>query len=194
MRQLVFLLEEESAKAMLQGLMPRLFPDAGQIDVRYLAFEGKQDLDRNITKYIRGWLNREAAFLVLRDQDRHKDCGEVKRRLVRSCEAAGKRKTRVRLACRELEAFYLGDLAAVEVGLGVKGIGRLQDKAKFRDPDRLVNPSAELAKLTKDRYAKVAGSRAIGQHLHLTDNRSKSHSHLVRAIRELIEVHPAGSG
>ena len=41
MRELVFLLEEASAKAMLEGLVPRLLDD--RIQVRLITFEGKQD-------------------------------------------------------------------------------------------------------------------------------------------------------
>ena len=42
MKELVFLLEEASAKAMLESLLPRiLHPD---IHTRLIPFEGKQDL------------------------------------------------------------------------------------------------------------------------------------------------------
>ncbi len=48
MRELVFLLEEPSAKAMLESLLPRLL-DTG-ITTRLLAFEGKQDLEKQMVK------------------------------------------------------------------------------------------------------------------------------------------------
>lgn len=40
---LVFCLEEPSARAMLEEVVPRLFPD---IQCRYIVFEGKQDLHK----------------------------------------------------------------------------------------------------------------------------------------------------
>ena len=40
---LVFLLEEQSAKAMLKGLLPHLLP-SNDVDFRYIVFEGKHDL------------------------------------------------------------------------------------------------------------------------------------------------------
>ena len=46
MRELVFLLEEASAKAMLEGLLPRLIDH--RIHVRLIAFEGKQDLEKKL--------------------------------------------------------------------------------------------------------------------------------------------------
>ena len=42
MSKLVFLLEEESAKNMLQGILPRMLPDT---PVQYITFEGKFSLD-----------------------------------------------------------------------------------------------------------------------------------------------------
>ena len=68
----------------------------------------------------------ESRFVVLCDQD-SADCRTVKKGLVRKCHDAGKDKAFVRIACRELESWYLGDLTAVEAGLGIKNLSRLQD-------------------------------------------------------------------
>ena len=84
-----------------------------------------------------------------------------------------------------MEAFYLGDLKAVETGLGIKGVARRQAEKKFRDPDRLGAPSLELEKLTRQRYQKVSGSRAIAPHLDLEQSSSRSFQHLILAMRRL---------
>jgi hypothetical protein len=182
MTELVFFLEEESAKALLAGLLPRLIPLGSPIETRFIVFEGKQDLHRQLEKKLRGYLNRQARFIVLRDQDRQ-DCREVKRSLVARCKKAGRPDAVVRIACHELEAFYLGDLRAVESGLRIRGLAVKQGKAKFRDPDHLQSPSLELEKLTNYRYQKVAGSRAIAPHLDLDQPGSRSFRHLIHAIR-----------
>jgi len=182
MKEVVFFLEEESARALLTTLVPRLIPAQSLIYPRYVVFEGKQDLDRHLERKLRGYLNPNAHFVVLRDQDRA-DCRDVKSALVTTCKNAGRPDAIVRVACRELEAFYLGDLRSVEVGLGVKGLSLRQKKAKFRDPDRLHSPSLELEKLTNKRYQKVAGSRAIAPHLDVETSYSRSFHHLVQAIR-----------
>ena len=52
MKELVFLLEEESAKAMLQGLLPRVLDP--RVQPRLMVFEGKQDLERQMVKRLRG--------------------------------------------------------------------------------------------------------------------------------------------
>jgi len=182
MTELVFLLEEPSAKALLESLLPRLL----QPDTRFrcIPFEGKQDLEKQLMRKIRAYQNDRARFIVLRDQDSHPDCRAVKNRLLELCESSGKgTRCLVRIACRELETFYLADLQAVEQALGMTGLARQQSGRKFRDPDPLESPSQELKTLTQYRYEKVSGSRTIGRHLRLDNARSASFHHLVAAIR-----------
>lgn len=183
MSEIVFALEEASAKELLSRLVPRLL--GGDTKVRFLVFEGKQDLQKQLPAKLRGYLNPSAKFLVLRDQDDHPDCKTLKGELKRLCRQAGRPSTTIRIACRELESFYLGDLAAVEKGLGLKGLSKQQLKQKFRNPDRLHSPSRELAQLTDGAYQKVSGSRAIAPHLSLEDSRSDSFLWLVAAIRAM---------
>jgi hypothetical protein len=184
MKELVFLLEEESAKAMLESLLPRiLHPD---IQPRFIPFLGKQDLERQMTKRLRGYVNREARFIVLRDQDSAPDCIALKARLVARCRQAGRQgKTLVRIACTELETYYLADLRAVEQALKLKNLAQRQGSAKFRSPDRLGSPSKELDLLTMGAYQKVSGSREIGKHLDPANECSPSFKNLVKGIRRL---------
>lgn len=184
MMELVFLLEERSAKAMLESLLPRMLNSGTKF--RCIYFEGKQDLERQLTRKIRAYQNHSARFIVLRDQDSHPDCVQVKQRLLDLCHASGKAdQCLVRIACTELETIYLADLLAVERALDLPGLARQQQSRKFRSPDALGNPSKELKALTKGRYEKVAGSRAIGQHLSLDNERSPSFRNLLSAVRRM---------
>lgn len=183
MKELVFLLEEESAEEMLKGLLPRILPPG--IIPRFIAFEGKQDLEKQLTRRIRGYHNPLARFVVLRDQDSNPHCTAVKARLVELCAASGRTDVLVRIACRELESFYLADLTAVERGLGMVGLAHQQDGKKFRSPDSLGSPAQELKKLTKGRYQKVGGSRGIAPLLDLDNSRSASFRNLVAGIRRI---------
>lgn len=184
MKELVFLLEEESAKVMLASLLPRIL-DPG-ITPRLLAFEGKQDLEKQMIRKMRSYLNPQARFVVLRDQDATPDCRVIKKALLARCAEAGRLGfTLVRIACHELESFYLADLAAVEAGFGIKGLTKHQGTAKFRHPDALHSPSKELLVLTKQRYQKVSGSRAIGLHLDASNQRSISFKNLMAGIKRM---------
>jgi len=184
MKELVFLLEEVSAKAMLESLLPRiLHPD---IRTRFIAFDGKQDLERQMLKRLRGYVNPQARFIILRDQDSAPDCVALKAKLTEHCQQAGQaEKTLVRIACKELETYYLADLPAVEQALNLDKIAQLQGSSKFRSPDRLGNPSKELETLTKGAYQKVSGSREIGKHLDTANERSPSFKNLVKGIRRM---------
>lgn len=158
MTELVLLLEEPSAKAMLEGLLPRIIP--GELQVRYIVFEGKRDLDRNLRKRLQGYRNPHAMFVILRDKDSSD--------------------------CHELESWFLADLAAVEKGLEMPGLAHHQNRAKFREPDSLVNAAEELEKLTQGVYQKISGSRAIGPLLEIDNNRSVSFRAFVAGIRRLL--------
>ena len=185
MNELVFFLEEESARVLLGKIVPKLISDRTEVHPRFIVFEGKQDLERQLLKKLRGYVNPRARFIVMRDQDQT-DCKKVKRSLASICAHAGRPATKIRIACRELESFYLGDLQAVETGLCIPGLAGRQMKAMFRDPDKLVAPSIELAKLTGNQYQKVGGSRAIAPYLNLEASRSRSFHHLIKAIRSAI--------
>ena len=167
---------------MLKGVLPRVLPNG--VNCFYIVFEGKQDLEKQLVRKMRGWQLPETAFLVIRDQD-SADCMDVKKHLIDLCREAGRPNALVRIACRELESFYFGDLSAVEAGLGVKNVVELQRKAKYRVPDSIENPFDKLQKLTDGTYQNVSGSRIIGALLSLDNNTSHSFNVLVSGIRKL---------
>lgn len=182
MSELVFLLEERSAEELLKGMLPLILPKEFQF--RCIAFEGKQDLEKQLVRRIRGYLRPDARFIVMRDQDSG-DCRLIKAALVDKCRQAGRNDSLVRIVCRELESWYLADLEAVEKGLEVKGLSKKQAKAKFRDPDNFSSPYKTLIELASA-YQKISGSRAIGPFMDLNNTRSSSFSALISGIRRII--------
>lgn len=180
---LVFLLEEPLVREILKELLPRILPD--RVTVRYIPFEGKQDLEKNIVRRLRGWQAPNSIFVVLRDQDAE-DCRAVKLRLVEMCRSAGRSDTVIRIACRELESWYFGDLAAVESGLGLANLTRHERSRKYRIPDEIRYPAVELSKITGNAYQKVSGSRAIGPKLSLDSNKSHSFRVFIQGVRQAV--------
>jgi hypothetical protein len=59
---LVCFIEEKSAREMLEGILPRLFPES--VYVQYIVFEGKQDLRKNTLKRLRYWNTPDSTFLA----------------------------------------------------------------------------------------------------------------------------------
>jgi hypothetical protein len=178
--QVVFMLEEASMKAFLEGLLPRIAPELPCV---FVAHEGKQDLEKSLPKKLRAWQVPGARFVVVRDQD-SADCVEVKRRLAKIAMDAGKPDAVVRIACRELEAWLLGDVDGLAKALNAPKLTEIACKQKFRDPDHLGSPSRELRQLLGS-YSKTAGAREAGGHIGWAHNQSTSFRHFVRAVQRL---------
>ncbi len=185
MKNLVFCLEEPSAKELLKIIVPKLIPKC--ISIFWIVFEGKQDLEKNVVKKIKNWMKPNSYFIVIRDKDAG-NCKLIKEQLVTKIKNTNKiDRTLIRIACHELESFYLGDLKAVEKGLNLHNLSHKQVNRKYRVPDKLANASQELEKITGGRYQKVSCSREIAEFMRL-DNSNKSHSFnvLINGIQKII--------
>lgn len=182
---LVFLLEDRSMMALLEGLLPRIFPEG----VRWtlIPHAGKSDLDKSIPRKLRAWQDPSARFVVLRDQD-SAHCKALKRELVSLCRGPWSSRVLIRIACREIESWYLADLAAVDRAFGTSA-AKQQQKKTYRDPDRLGTPNAELTKLVPS-FAKVSGARRLGGELALDNDRSRSFGHFVSGVRRHANPNP----
>jgi len=119
LERLIALVEEESAEAALNLIMPRLLP---QSDVQIIRFQGKQDLLQNLLARLRGlksWLPENWLLLVLVDRDRD-DCKNLKQQLETIAKQAGlvsksavRRGSRFqvvnRIVIEELESWFFGE-------------------------------------------------------------------------------------
>ena len=180
--EIVFWLEEESAEKMLRGFIPRLLPD--RITLRFRRFEGKQDMAKRLPVLMRKYQNPHARFVVIVDQDSHPHWRDIKGKLQTLCAGIWTFPVLIRIACHELESWYLGDLAAVERALEIP-VARYQHMKKFRNPDRLNNAKQELQKLTACQYRELDSAERIAPYLSLTDNYSCSFLQLVRGIQNI---------
>jgi hypothetical protein len=177
---LVFFLEEPSAEDFLKGLLPRWLPPS--IKAHFIVFEGKQDLEKQLPRRLKGWLRPNSGFVVMRDQDSG-DCAVIKQRLRQLCLEAGKPNVVIRIACRELETFFVGDWHAVAAAFDKPALAAHDRKAKYRTPDALESPSQEIRLLIPG-YQKRDGARRIAPHLNPERNRSASFQVLCRALSE----------
>ncbi len=183
--KVVFLLEEPSLKHLLEGLLPRLYPS---LIFQCVAHEGKQDLEKSVPRKLRAWREPGVRFLVVRDND-GEDCVALKRRLAALCEDAGRGDSVVRIACQEIEAWYLGDsdaLADAYANEKLRGVGR---RARFRNPDAVQHPSAALRRLAPE-FQKVDGARRMAARLTREGNRSASFHALLNGIEKLQDETP----
>ena len=182
MNRIVFLLEEDSMRLLLEGLLPRLFPELPFLCVSH---EGKQDLEKSIPRKLRAWREPGVRFVVMRDQD-SADCRQVKDNLVQLCQTAGRPEVLVRVVCRELEAWYVGEPEAIGQAFPearprvVRELGR----SRYRDPDAVVRPSGAIAELIPE-FQKRSGARRMANFLS-RENPSRSFQVFVEGVKELL--------
>lgn len=187
MRKIIFLLEEPSMKSFLDGYLPRLMPG---LDFLCIKHEGKQDLEKSIPRKLRAF--HRSVFVVVRDND-SANCIVIKTRLQRLCEEGGRSDTMIRIACQELEAWYLGVLAVLADVYARPKLAGLGRKTKYRNPDRLGSPSSELVKLVPE-FRKLEGARRMGAAMPLLEsaNNSPSFRVFVEGVRRMTRT-AAGS-
>jgi hypothetical protein len=184
MGTIVFFLEEASAREFLNGFLPRVLP--GGLSFRCIAFEGKQDLESQLERKLRGWRTPDTKFVVLRDMD-SSNCVTTKKNLLAKCTNAGRPDVLIRIACREIESWYLGDLDALGRTFNSQRILSKKSKAKYRNPDNIGNPVQEIRALTNQHYQKISGSRQLGPELSIDDNRSHSFGVFVAGLKRLLD-------
>lgn len=177
----VFFLEEPSAEDFLRGILSGLLPE--HISLHFLVFEGKQDLEKQLVRRLKGWLREHSRFFVIRDKDAA-DCVAVKARLQALCIQAGRPEVVVRIACHELESFFIGDWDAVADAFEDSALRKHGRSAKYRNPDALANPAYELRRLIPS-YQKREGARRIAPCLVPGCNRSRSFQVLYRSLVQL---------
>jgi len=186
------LVEEESAKVILETLIPHILPN---VSFRIHPFRGKQDLLnqlearlRGYAAWIRGAPNYKMALVVLVDNDQE-DCLALKRKLEEAAQRCGlATKSRPdtngcfvvvnRIAIEELEAWFFGDVTALCQAYP-RIPSTLAKQRRYRDPDAIRGGTWEaLDRLLRRHQYKVGGklevARKIAPHLDPSRNRSRS--------------------
>lgn len=173
--RVIFLVEEPSMKALLQALLPRIFPAwREQEHFLCIAHQGKSDLDKSISRKLAAWQYPHDRFVILRDND-NADCVALKTRLKQLCDNSSRSDVLIRLVCQELEGWYLGDLQALATAYASPKINTPKYIKKYTEPDQWQKPSEEVARLIPQ-FQKTSGARLMGANLNL-DGKNKSPSY-----------------
>ena len=194
---LEFLVEEQSAEAALQNLVPLILPKIG---FRIHSFRGKRDFLRKLPERLRGyrnWIQKDHKIIVLIDCDQY-DCYELKNRLESVASMAGLTTLSRspdnfqiinRIAIEELEAWFFGDVTAIR-----KAYPRIPEtldkKAPFRSPDAIKGGTWEqLERVLKHDHPggleKIRAASEISRYMDPDRNRSPSFQVFRDALRIL---------
>lgn len=184
MKRVVFLVEEPSMADFLDGILPRFFP---QLQFQCVPHRGKRDLAQSISRKLKAWREPGVRFVVMQDQDSG-DCYGIKGTLVELCRSARRPDTSVRIVCRELEAWYVGDIDALSEAFPQTKEAALRKLrgARFRNPDAVVQPAKALAELIPN-FQKLKGARSMAKVISRDNNRSRSFQVFIDGVQKLLE-------
>lgn len=185
MGRVEILVEEPSMEGCLKELLPKIVPDGWIMEENYFirTHQGKSDLQKSIRSKVKVFDNwhEPAAIIILHDQD-SADCKILKEDLSERC-GDHSIPILIRIVCRELESWYLGDLKAVEKAYpNFKSI-KYKRKVQFRNPD-LLNAKDKLKKILPE-YKEIASSREISKFMNVEQNRSISFNNFVLGIQSI---------
>jgi hypothetical protein len=164
----------------LNTILPKIVPP--NLPFLCIPHEGKSHLRKSIPIKLCGWREPGVHFVIVHDKDSG-DCFKLKEELVAISKECKRSDTLVRIACAELESWFLGDLRAIEKAFTID-LGSIKNKAKFRKPDKLTNAKEELKKLIPA-YQQISGAKKISAYMDIDRNQSHSFNVFISGIKKI---------
>lgn len=192
MKGFYFLVEEPSIKPVIECVVTNLLNLSAEDWFEIKIHQGKQDLKKALRDVI-PTLSKipNVRIMILHDQD-NSDCNELKDELLQELSNKCNCPFKVRIVCRELESWFLGDMKALAKAYPGFNAENYENKAKFRSVDKIKNPSKELLSIISEysgllNLPKVKNAETVAPYLSL-ENNSISFKHFIDGIRELLHA------
>lgn len=187
MARVEILVEEPSMATCLKIILPHIVPEKWKLDENYFIrpHQGKGHLKKSIINKMpkfNHWYE-PIAVVVVHDQD-SADCKKLKQELK---EFAGNNINipfLIRIVCKELESWYLGDMRAIQMAYQTFNSKLYVNKEEFRIPDKIVNPKEELKKILPV-YQEISSSQCIASYMDIANNRSYSFNKFITGIQKI---------
>ena len=177
-KDILIFVEEQSAAEIVREVSRRLGL-SGRVLV--LKHQGAGDLERSYAKKIESDPFKGSKFMILRDAD-NMDCQKLKSKLAEAVPSEKRARTKVRIVCQELEAWYLAQPEALETAGALHT--RVPASVLRKNVDGIMNP-----KKLFERHAHIKGqierARRIGPCLDLASRKSASFMHFVAGLKAL---------
>lgn len=182
------LLEESSMENFLREVLPKILPKNYVLDENCFLrpHNGKSDLKKSIPNKVKVFSNyfEPVKLIIIHDQDSN-NCKLLKKSLTELCKSNGDCPTLIRIACKELESWYLGDMDAIEKVYPKFKAKNFKRIAKFRNPD-LLQASQEL-KILIPEFQKGFASKNISKFISIEESTSSSFKHLISGIKKFLD-------
>ena len=202
MTRLEILVEEPSMEAALREVMPKILH--GRAYWKSINMGSKSKLLKTLPARLRAYQKRidngEALkIIVLVDRD-NDDCERLKHRLETIAREAGlTTKTAVygqgdfqvvtRIAIEELEAWFMGDIAALKAAFS--SLKRVSFPKSFRNPDNggtweRLHRFFKRHGIYRKSYPKIDAARKIARHMDPARNRSRSFQCFMQGVEDCL--------
>ena len=167
-RSVDFLVEEPSTEKALRGFLPKIIPQEVIWDIKNLGCKSRllAELPKRLTGYanmLKAGMDKRVVILVDRDDE---DCEKLKKQLEKMAKEAGlatkkhplKGRWQVvtRIACEELEAWFLGDPEALCQAYPKIPAGYITGQ-KYRAPDEIKGGTWEAAEYLLQKHGYFKG-------------------------------------
>lgn len=182
--------EEPSLKRVFENLLPKILPE--NVYFQIYSHQGKQDLEKALRTTLPSISKIPGSkILVTRDQD-SSDCKELKQNLIEIIGSNCNCDFLIRIVCRELESWYLGDMQAIQKAYPRFNADNFKNKSEFRNVDKIQSPNRELLKIIpeyndRDYLPKLETAEYISPYLNINTNNSESFNQTINAILKLIK-------
>jgi hypothetical protein len=190
MSRLEVLVEEPSMEEALRHLLPKIIGNRAMWKVINMRSKGR--LMKDLPNRLRSYKQRmdggeEIKVIVLVDRDNN-DCEELKRKLETMARNAGLQTKSVpgtdgafqvvnRIAIEELEAWFIGDTAALQCAFtSLEGV---RFPSSFNNPDKggtweRLHRFLKQNGIYRNSFPKIEAARNIAKHMDPGRNRSRS--------------------
>lgn len=185
--QVEFLLEEPSMENFLLEILPRILPEGYKLNINCFLrpHQGKNDLQKSIQNKIRAFSNfyKPIKVIIIHDQD-YSDCKALKNHIFNICQQNGNCPVLIRIPCRELENWYLGDMDAIETVYPRFKASSYKYRSKYRVVDNCFG-AQELEKIITD-FQKGYASKNIPKYMDIAINKSVSFNQFISGIKKFL--------
>lgn len=182
--------EEPSAKNIFDKLLPKILPEG--VNFRVYPHQGKKDLENALKKSLPS-ISRipGSKILITHDQDSSK-CKDIKDHLNKIINGNCLCDYRIRIVCKELESWFLGDLEAVSKAYPRFKPEQYRAKSELKNVDEITNPNLFLLRIIPEYTGRVTlpkleTSDSIAPFLDPGSNKSISFKNTISAIKLLVE-------
>ncbi len=186
--RLEILVEEVSMKTFLEGIIDKIIQSENwklNENIFIRAFEGKSHLQKEICNKAKVYKNfhEPVTMVIIHDQD-SSDCRILKTKIEKLILPSGFHNYKIRIVCRELENWYLGDFDALEKVIPEIKAKNLRNKSIYRNPE-IPNGKDELKKIKSD-YGAIGFANEISRYINIDNNRASSFNHTIGILQNIL--------